>query len=415
MLDPLPDVLLERGDAYVGTTLDLLRGELAEPTFHHVEPRSRGGREVQVEPGMAEQPTLDLGRLVGGVVVEHEVDGEVSRHLLVDLDEEPLELARPVALCERPDDLARRHVERGEQAGRAVADVVVGSPLGGGGHHRQDRLEAVERLDLGLLVDAEHDGSLGRVQVETDDVADLLDKERVGGELEGLGPVWLEGEGVPDPVDRRPAHPHLLGHRAGRPVGGVLGLLLEGLHDHRLDLVIGDGPRCARSGIVEEAGRDHRTLPTLDHRNSPGDERRPGSCRPWRRSTRPAPAWPSPGRSCADSPDARAPVAPRCSAPALPSAGPSLPCRLPSSQVRRGRRAGWQEIPRTPIFLPNLAFGTLGAWVIPEGALLVKGASAEGRHVRPAGRAEHLRPACEQTRVGEAGAMIASSRPGVRY
>jgi hypothetical protein len=52
------------------------------------------------------------------------------------------------------------------------------------GQQRQHRRRAVERLDLRLLVDAEHDRRLGRVEVEADDVSDLVDELRIRGELE---------------------------------------------------------------------------------------------------------------------------------------------------------------------------------------------------------------------------------------
>jgi len=61
-----------------------------------------------------------------------------------------------------------------------MADVVVTATLGSGGHHGQDRLEPVERLDLGLLIHAENDGTLWGIEVETDHVAHLLDEQRVG-------------------------------------------------------------------------------------------------------------------------------------------------------------------------------------------------------------------------------------------
>ena len=110
---------------------------------------------------------------MGGVVVQDEVDLKLRRDLGVDLDEELLELRRPVVLAERADHLARRNVERGEQARGAATHVVVGASFGGGGHHGEDRLQAVERLDPGLLVNEEHDGALGRVQGEANHVADL--------------------------------------------------------------------------------------------------------------------------------------------------------------------------------------------------------------------------------------------------
>jgi hypothetical protein len=37
---------------------------------------------------------------------------------------------------------------------------------------------------------------IGRVQVETDNVADLFDEERVGGELEAAGAMRLDGKGL---------------------------------------------------------------------------------------------------------------------------------------------------------------------------------------------------------------------------
>lgn len=63
-------------------------------------------------------------------------------------------------------DRARGGVQRGEQRGRAVADVVRGAALDQVRPHGLDRRGAVQGLDLGLLLDAEHDGVLRRVQVE---------------------------------------------------------------------------------------------------------------------------------------------------------------------------------------------------------------------------------------------------------
>jgi hypothetical protein len=64
-------------------------------------------------------------------------------------------------------------------------------------------LGALERLHLGLLADAQHDGLLGRRQVQADDVPHLLDEVRVGGQLERVGPMRLEVERPPDAADGR--------------------------------------------------------------------------------------------------------------------------------------------------------------------------------------------------------------------
>jgi len=67
-----------------------------------------------------------------------------------------------------------------------MADVARSSTFGHAGHHRQDRLFPVERLDLALLVDAEHQCPIGRRQVEPDDVADLVDEQGITRQLERL-------------------------------------------------------------------------------------------------------------------------------------------------------------------------------------------------------------------------------------
>ena len=82
-----------------------------------------------------------------------------------------------------------------------MALVVVGTPLRLAGAHGQERLAAIERLDLALLVHAQHHGALRRGQIEPDDVAYFFDKQRIGGELEGLAAVRLKTERLPDAVN----------------------------------------------------------------------------------------------------------------------------------------------------------------------------------------------------------------------
>ena len=55
-------------------------------------------------------------------------------------------------------------------------------------------------MALGLLVEAQHHCSLGRVQVEPDDIDELLLEGRVVGQLEGLDPMRSDLPGPPDPL-----------------------------------------------------------------------------------------------------------------------------------------------------------------------------------------------------------------------
>jgi len=110
---------------------------------------------------------------------------------------------------------------------RWLAGVVVRGALWGAGQHRQDRRSAIERLDLGLHIDAQHDGALGRIEVEADDIAHLGYELPVPRELPRLLAVRLQAERTPDPRHRALREPHLGRERTRRPVGGVLGRRLR--------------------------------------------------------------------------------------------------------------------------------------------------------------------------------------------
>ena len=146
----------------------------------------------------------------------------------------------------------RGDVERGEQRSGAVANVIVGAPLGHTRHHREHRLLAVERLDLAFLIHAQDERTVWRRQVEPNDVADLVDELRVGGQLEGLGPVRLEGERAPDATDGGMRQAGILRHRTDRPVRRVARLLAERALDHIGHAFVLDAARPARARLIDE-------------------------------------------------------------------------------------------------------------------------------------------------------------------
>src|SRR5215475_4240007 len=134
----------------------------------------------------------------GAVVVHDDVHVEIDRHVALDLIEKLAELRCAVATHALAHDGSGLDVESGKERGRSVPRVVVCPALSLSGAHRQQRLCAVERLNLALLIDAEHDGPFGRRQIEPNDVAHFLDEQRIGRELECLDPVPLQPEGTPD-------------------------------------------------------------------------------------------------------------------------------------------------------------------------------------------------------------------------
>ena len=136
------------------------------------------GVKWKVKRGWRSSHCAHLRMLVGGVVVEDDVDELAGRHLRFDGVEEADELLMAMALHAAADDLAFEHVERGEQRRGAVALVVMGHRAGAALLHRQAGLGAVERLDLALLVDRQHDGMGRRIDVQADDVPQLGDELR---------------------------------------------------------------------------------------------------------------------------------------------------------------------------------------------------------------------------------------------
>ena len=148
--------------------------------------------------------------------------------------EEADELLMAMAGHVAADDGAVEDVQRGEERGRAVPLVVVGHRAGAALLQRQAGLGAVERLDLALLVDREHDGVRRRVDVEPDHVAQLRDELRIVRELELPHPVRLEPVGAPDALDRTDADAGRLRHHRGGPVGRLGRRIGQRQRDHPL-------------------------------------------------------------------------------------------------------------------------------------------------------------------------------------
>ena len=169
---------------------------------------------------------------VCAVVVDDEVEFELGRVAPVESPQEGEELLVPVASVAFTDDGALEEVQRGEERGRPVALVVMGEGARAAPLHGQRRLRPVECLDLALLVDAQDDGLVGRVEIETHDVDELLGEVRVPAQLEAAHPVGRQAMSVPDALDGGRADALRGCHRAAAPLGrSRRGGRDGGLHD----------------------------------------------------------------------------------------------------------------------------------------------------------------------------------------
>ena len=172
------------------------------------------------------------------------------------------------------DDVAGLGVERGEQAGGAVAGVVVGAAFDLAGAHGQQRSGAVERLNLALFVHAQDQRAFGRVQVKAHDVAHLVDKQRVARQLECLRPLRRQRKGAPDAMNAGAAESGLGGHGARGPVRGVVRPRLQRQRQDTLDVLVAQLARGAGTGLVEQAvdAAVEKTTPPLAHRLQRGGD-----------------------------------------------------------------------------------------------------------------------------------------------
>src|SRR4051812_37229373 len=146
----------------------------------------------------------------------------------------------------------RRHRgdEAREQRRGAMALVIVRAPFDLPRTHRQQRLRAIEGLDLALLVDADHQRLVRRIEIEPDNVAHLLDELWIGRELERLGAVRLQARQMrcTEEADTPDAFAMSRVLQCVAPVGFSSSVLTKWLRS-----VVADLARRAASGLVAEA------------------------------------------------------------------------------------------------------------------------------------------------------------------
>ncbi len=200
------------------------------------------------------QPCLDLRMAVGGVVVHDAMDIQPLGYGFVDLAQEGQKLLMPMAWLAGCQHRAVEHVQRGEQRGRAMALVVVGNALDVAEPHGQHRLRALQRLTLALLVHADDQRVVRRAQIQAHHIAQLLDEERVVGQLEAFGAMRLQPEELEVPRNAGLGDAGLGGHRAHAPVRRAVGRLgvQRGLDQLRHAFVV-NRTRLARAHVVVQA------------------------------------------------------------------------------------------------------------------------------------------------------------------
>src|SRR5215510_4610634 len=154
---------------------------------------------MEMKAGMTLKPGGNLGVLVGRVVVADNVKLEFGSDRLIDLAQEGQPFLVAMTRGGVSKHLAGKVVQGGKKGYRSMPIVVVGLGANVSLAQRQAGLGAFEGLTLALFIAAEHQGPIGRIEVETHHVPELFLKLKVLGELESAHPVGLQLMGRPEP------------------------------------------------------------------------------------------------------------------------------------------------------------------------------------------------------------------------
>lgn len=127
----------------------------------------------------------------------------------------------------------------------------------------QARLCAVECLDLGLFVDAQHERLVREIEVQPGNIVELLNKLLIAAKLERFGQMRLEIVLFPDAAHGGFTHTLSFGHRPSAPVSCVFGLTVQRSLNKPPDSSVGDSGNAPGAGSILLKPRQTQSQKTL--------------------------------------------------------------------------------------------------------------------------------------------------------
>ena len=118
--------------------------------------------------------------------------------------------------------------------------------------HRQNGLRAIQRLNLRLLVNAQYQRLIRRIQVESDDISHFVDEQRIRGKFETLTAVRRQSESPPHAMHAAPTQAASCRQRARAPVRSMLRSGLQSHSQHFFHFLITEPSRCPRSWFIQQ-------------------------------------------------------------------------------------------------------------------------------------------------------------------
>ena len=152
MVNVVLDRLFQLLHAAEDSVANSIAGNVAEPAFDNVQPRTAGRGKVHVESLVALQPVLDFGMLVRGIVIDDQMQIQFWRRFLIDLLQELNPFLVSMTRHAFGNDFPFRQLNGSKQCCGAVAFVVVCQCLQSSREKWKALLCSVECMDPALLV-----------------------------------------------------------------------------------------------------------------------------------------------------------------------------------------------------------------------------------------------------------------------
>ena len=196
---------------------------LGKPNFDLVEPAGVGRGVVDSKSRVGLEEFTNSVGLVRTQVISNDVDLATWRLACHNLCKEIDELYAGVACTGFSQHLSGLSVQSAVERKCSMAVVLKAMPFGPTGRKGQNRVQAIQRLDGTLLVDAEYSGVYRWFEVQSDDVSRFLFKLRIITDHVAARTVGLESKLPPHSTDRRLTDTYLLGKPITAPMGRAVG------------------------------------------------------------------------------------------------------------------------------------------------------------------------------------------------
>jgi hypothetical protein len=192
----------EIGDGSEDATIDHVALDFGEPDLNLIEPRRISRGEMKAYSGiLIEESGHSLG-LVCREIVQNDVDRLAARSSFDEIGQKSQEVFTGVTPGGLAVNLPCFHVQGRVERERPVTVVFESMFFRPARRERKYRIEAIQRLNRGLFINAENSSMLRRVHVKSDDVGGLLLELRIVARHVTFEPVRFYPRLTPDPVHR---------------------------------------------------------------------------------------------------------------------------------------------------------------------------------------------------------------------